>query len=1135
MKGHTASDSAVVRVGSPSTFRVSGQITLDGLPLADVQVSNGLTGSNYVGTFTDSDGSYTIAGLSAGNVTITPALYGHTFAEGFANPVMLAADLAGADFTATTSATLTLAVGDGDCTEGNANTGSFTIARTGPAASALAAGFFVPKGSAVKGFDYALAPDLITGTPYYTITIPAGQASLDIIVTAVDDTQQEGPETVVLELAPRPGYVIGGTEAAVLTIQDNDTALPVVTLRVVDGDASETGGIASFLATRTGSTAGPLIVSHTVSGTATTGSDYAAIGTQTTIPAGASSVPIFITPVNDTTAEGTETVTVSLASGAGYIPSGVSTSNGGTVNILDDDLATLTVTATDNTASEASGDTGTFIITRAGSTALPLTVNYALGGSATHGVDYERLPGVLTIPAGSGIGSITVTPIDDGFGEPQQSVSLQLRGGTGYVVGDPGTATVNISDNGDVPVVTVGVSNGVIAEPNIAGSFRFTTTGSGTGNITVRYTVTGTATAGVDYAALSGTVSMGRNATADVAVTPIDDAGLENYETITVTIDPDPAYSTFLDATATLDLADDDQPTISISAASNGFVEGAGIGSYWISRTGPTTAALVVNYTLDGTATFDVDYAALPGTITIPAGAAGVTLSVVAKEDTLKEGSETVSVALAPGAYGIGIAGATLYITDNETPNVLVKFSAATFSGSESIGTVNVPVILTAAAATDVTVEYVINGGSASGRIDYLLTPGILTFLAGETSKTIPLTIIDDVFGEPSETLVLRLQNAHGAALAPNISNANTYTHTITDNDSSSAPTFSFASAGGSGPESQSPAPVLVALSAPQAGATSVHYAVTGGTAGAGADFTLSAGTLAFAAGETAKMLPNTIIDDTQSEASETIVVSLSNPAGAALGANATHTYTIADDDAAGITISATDGTAGEYASEPGLFTLSRTGNLAAITARVSISGTATGGVDCETIPETVAFAAGASTAAIQVKPLTDTLAEGSESVIATILPDAGYAVGSPASATVTVADLPIDAWRFAKFGASANNPLIAGDLADPDLDALPNLLEFALAADPQNPDAPSQPRFAIEGTDATLTRSRPVAVGDVTFSIEKWSAPGNWSAEYFAEEIVSDDGAIRVVKDRVPLNGAMEMMLRLRVSRPVQ
>ena len=1139
MKGHTASDSVVVRVGSPSTFRVSGQIALDGQPLADVQVSNGLTGTSYIGTFTDSDGSYTIAGLSSGSVTITPALYGYTFASGFANPVTLGPDVTGADFTAARTATVTLTVSDSDCVEGNGNPGSFRLTRTGPTASPLFVICFFPKGNAAAGFDYTFAPTPLPypATTYYTATIPAGQASLDIVVTAVDDTQQEGSETVVLELAPRPDYVIAGSEAATLTIADNDTALPLVTLRALDGDASETGDTASFLVTRTGSTVASLAVNYAVSGTATAGGDYAGIGTQITIPAGAASIPIFISPVNDNTAEGTETVTVSLSSGASYFPSGVAAENTGTVNILDDDLATITVTATDGTAGEAAGDTGTFLITRAGSTALPLTVNYALGGSATHGVDYERLPGVLTIPAGSSIGSVTVTPIDDGLGEPEQTISLQLRGGIGYVVGSPGTATVSLIDNADGPVVTVGVSNGTISEPSTAGSFRFTTTGTGSGNITVHYTVTGTATAGVDYTALSGTVSMGRNATAEVTVTPIDDAELEGYETITVTIAPDPAYTAFLDNTATLDLTDDDQPTVSISTTSAAFTEG-GIGHYWISRNGSTAAALTVNYTLSGTAVSGVDYVSPPGAIAIPAGAAGVTLDVTSIDDSLREGTETVTVALAPGAYGIGIPTATQYMGDNDAPTVQVKFNPNNGSGSESAGTVNIPVILTAAAATDVTVEYAINGGSATGRIDYSFTPGVLTFLAGQTAKTIPLTIIDDGFDEPSETVLIRLQNPNGAALGTGIGAANpsTYTYTIANNDSPSAPAFGFAAGSGSGPESQATAPIVVSLSAPQAGATSVHYAVTGGTATAGADFTLAAGTLTFAAGETAKMVPNTIIDDALSEASETIVIALSNPTGAVLGANATHTFTITDDDAAVLTIAASDAAAGEFGGDTGIFTLTRTGNLAsAITAHISISGTATGGVDYETIPATVAFAANANTATIQVTPLADTLAEGSETVIATLVPDAAYAIGSPASATVTIADLPIDGWRFAKFGASANNPPIAGDLANPDLDALPNLLEFALASDPLNPAATSLPLIAIEGTDATLTYTRPSATGDVIFSIEKWSAPDTWAAEYFIEDILSDDGTFRMVKDRIPLNGATQTLLRLRASRPGQ
>ena len=78
-------------------------------------------------------------------------------------------------------------------------------------------------------------------------------------------------------------------------------------------------------------------------------------------------------------------------------------------------------------------------------------------------------------------------------------------------------------------------------------------------------------------------------------------------------------------------------------------------------------------------------------------------------------------------------------------------------------------------------------------------------------------------------------------------------------------------------------------------------------------------------------------------------------------------------------------------------------------------------------------------------------------------------------------------------------------------------------------------PSFAIEGNDATLTYSRPSALGDVTLTIERWSAPDGWPAVAFSEEIVSDLGGIQVVKDRVPLNGASEMMLRLRVSRPTQ
>src|SRR6185312_12325585 len=61
----------------------------------------------------------------------------------------------------------------------------------------------------------------------------------------------------------------------------------------------------------------------------------------------------------------------------------------------------VSVVAPDSLASEPGTDTGTFTISRTGSTAAPLTVHYSLGGTAKNGVDYQTLSGSATIPAGA--------------------------------------------------------------------------------------------------------------------------------------------------------------------------------------------------------------------------------------------------------------------------------------------------------------------------------------------------------------------------------------------------------------------------------------------------------------------------------------------------------------------------------------------------------------------------------------------------------------------------------------------------------------------------------------------------------------------------------------------------------------
>ena len=90
-----------------------------------------------------------------------------------------------------------------------------------------------------------------------------------------------------------------------------------------------------------------------------------------------------------------------------------------------------------------------------------------------------------------------------------------------------------------------------------------------------------------------------------------------------------------------------------------------------------------------------------------------------------------------------------------------------------------------------------------------------------------------------------------------------------------------------------------MALSAASSQTVTVNYAVTGGTAtGGGVDYTLlGTGTLTFTPGDTSENVSLTIINDTLDEDDETVIVTLSSPVNATLGANTTHTRTITDND----------------------------------------------------------------------------------------------------------------------------------------------------------------------------------------------------------------------------------------------
>ncbi|MFL6197882.1 MAG: alpha/beta hydrolase fold domain-containing protein [Thermoanaerobaculia bacterium] len=192
---------------------------------------------------------------------------------------------------------------------------------------------------------------------------------------------------------------------------------------------------------------------------------------------------------------------------------------------------------------------------------------------------------------------------------------------------------------------------------------RFTVTrNSVSGDLAVAYTVSGTATAGVDYAALSGTVTIpSGQASADVVVTPIDDDVLETAETVILALQGG--------STASVVLADVEpvRPVVSVSLSDPDAAEPADAGEFIVWRTGSAAEPLTVDLLASGTAGHGTDYA-LPLTVTIAASWDRVFVKTAPIDDYVTEDPETVTLTVdpSPSIHAGPYAGSTVTIRDDD-------------------------------------------------------------------------------------------------------------------------------------------------------------------------------------------------------------------------------------------------------------------------------------------------------------------------------------------------------------------------------------------------------------------------------------------------------------------------------------
>jgi hypothetical protein len=292
-------------------------------------------------------------------------------------------------------------------------------------------------------------------------------------------------------------------------------------------------------------------------------------------------------------------------------------------------------------------------------------------------------------------------------------------------------------------------------------------------------------------------------------------------------------------------------------------------------------------------------------------------------------------------------------------------------------------------------------------------------------------------------------------------------------------PTVQFHLASDSGSEFLKKDFPLVKLNNPAATTVTVTYAVSGGSATNGSDYTLSTGTLTFPPGEQYRFFPIQINNDTAGEPSETIAVSLSNPVNATLGAQTTYTYTINDND-------------GGAANQPPVLTITSPPNGASVTLPSSQALTATVADDLQpSPPATVTI-----TWSKQSGPGNVTFSDlHALSTSATFSLPGSYLLRCTATdgALSTSRDLSLvvrdsfAAWVGRVGGGDENS--------DPEWDGMVTLLEYALVGNPTVHDSAARLQSKLSGNRLALTFARDTTRTDLTIAV--WGADslsGPWT-----------------------------------------
>jgi uncharacterized delta-60 repeat protein len=1002
LRGGLSSKHLVVTVGSPNTLRVSGRVMDNfALPVQRAFVHNGSLTNNdlapdYQWTYTDSDGAFTLVGLTNGSHAVGAYAYGYvTQPRNFDSPLVLEGlDGTGVEFLATRLQQV-MVEKEADADKVAITPGSFKFTRTGDTNTALRA-FFLLGGNAAPKTEYVEPSNKETQTN--VIMGLGGPVSLPLQFYYVDF--MTGVVTTNLLISPATNAPPNTGDKSVVL----DLVYPV---QLIKTWLTNDGSGNTITNTNVFDVPGWWVL--TVNAQDTWFQSY----------------PDYALPAKR------------LA--------------GATVTLKDSPLArpVLSIVAS-RPVTENPDDTGLLTITRVGRLDVAVTFSFALSGTAVAGVDYYEPPTTLTISAGQSVVNLPIVMRPNRRLDGNRTIVANLVAGTAYNLGANG-ATITLADN-DMPRVTITAPVNVANEATLApGVLQFTRTGDLDRPLVVNYLATGTAVSGRDFRALPGSVTIAAGQpSALVNVTPRDNRIRDGGKTVEVFVSDASTYNIGHPASATIFIADRELPFVSITTTNNATAEPTGRAEFILQRSGSVAADLFVNLAVTGDAHPLADYAAIGNRARIPAGQASILIPVVPVDDPFREDPEIVVVTVLPGTdYNVDVDHqAQVTINDNDGGFPAVGFNLLTSSGPEAGKQARMAVTVSAnpAQGQDVTVDYKVIGGTAVAGIDYPTTSstGRMVFPynpAGGNSayllrtKLLAIPLNDNTNAEPNRTIVVSLfepfpdysnsvsTNIDVSTNDPNVMVTNivtnlviivtpmngyfdtfsTHTFTILDDDASTVTVQVDLNNPAAKEQGQQIGVFLISRSNTN-GSQKVTFQMSG-LAAEGADYEAVGNSVVIPPGESTVRVPIIPIDDAVQEYLEDVTITLLTAPGATLG-GAKATLTILDNDG---TIEFT--APAYYATEAAGATLIPVRRSGDTTFEASVDfavtpGTAAAGIDFVATNGTLTFTNGQSLVYIPVTLLDDALVEPAKTVkLALSNGSAGGPLAGQDAAVLTIVD----------------------------------------------------------------------------------------------------------------------------------